>query len=901
MLYEILTYEVPFKGSDPSSTFVRILREEPTPLSRFIPDVSPALQAVVSRALAKNVQDRYQSAEEFGFDLLGVQQDLKSTAVADGLKRAESAMQRGDLERVRVLLQEVLRLDRHNDRANRLLREVRRTIQQQQRTSQVGQIRSQAQVALAGRQYEEALACADQALRLDPTDTDSIELCEQIRNAISRAKAVREALNRAETALFAGDFDEAKEAVEESLRLDSTDSEARALASMINKELAERSRRSQVKGFVDQARRGIAERKFTDAIDALHRAEELDPTDSNVRELLQWAQRGQEQENRRRYLQDITDQIENALHGGDFSSACTISEMGLQRFPEDPTLTRLRAISEKQRDIAERRRFVHDQSLAVKALTEQDKLLDAVQVLTDALRRYPAEPNLESLLAITKAAIDRQQIEREEAARKKAMQRAEMEARAQLTQQVLNWSIELRRALDARAALADILKNSRELRLALEGRQVDDHARDVASLVLNELNARIRTRDQAIIELEQLQHSFERSLDVPGLNEIESRLLSAKAAFPNEEKVQRICSDLTDSISRARDERNHSIALLVGLAQAVETTPTSELMSRQEEARKLAAGVASDPRVGALLQQIDAIINRRFERRAELLRDITALQSSLPKAQSLDEIGRISDRAAGIAGLDSTDDELSERSRQIQAEATTARESMESLLRDMAALARRVASAPTIDDAEAVAAQIKELADRRPDFHNLQEAATRIFAELQGRRIEHDLIVQELESGLAAVSLLETDEELVATSTRAHECLGQHPADPTIQTLSREIFVRVETILRDRAELRARREECDHALRISKERLIDRDLDGALDVLLQVETHRITTGSIFMFRSRSCGKRSNSARQNWSNWNRNGVRGRKPSGRRWPGAPPSNRPSRRLMSYLSKG
>ncbi len=834
MLYEFLTYEVPFKGSDPSSTFVRILRDEPLPLAHFIPGVPQALQAVLSRAIAKNVQDRYQSAEEFGFDLLGIQKDLKSSTIADYLKRAEAAMQRGDPERARTLLQDVIRLDRHNDQANRLLREIRQTIQQQQRMSQIGQIRSQAQVALAGGQYEEALACADQALRLDPTDDESILLCEQIREAIARAKSVRQAVHRAEAALFAGDFDEAKDAVEESLRLDSSDSEARALASMINKELAERSRRAQVQGFVDKARRGIAERKFTDAIDALHRAEELDPTDSNVRELLHWAQRGQEQENRRKYLQEITDQIESALHGGDFSSACTISEMGLQRFPDEPTLLRLRAISEKQRDIAERRRFVHDQSLAVKALTEQGKLLDAVQVLTESLRKYSGEPNLESLLAITKAAIERQQMEREEATRKRAIQRAEAEARAQLTQQVLNWSIELRRALDARAALADVLKSSKELRLAVEGKQIDDHARDVAGLVLNEVNGRIRARDQAIIELEQLQRAFERSVDLPSLSEVERRLLSAKAAFPNEPGLQKICSSLTDAVSRAREERDQCISQLDELTQTVETTPTNELTALQERARKLAAGAAGDPRVGASLQQIDFSINRRSERHTELLRDINGLIASLSKVQSLDDITRICDRAAAIAALDPTDDELAERSQTLQEEAQNIRAAMESLLGDMTALARTVADAPNIHDSETVVLQVRELAGKRPDFQDLQEAATRVFAEVQGRRIEHDLIVRELEAGLAAVSLVETDEELVATAARARQCLDLHQSDPTILTLSKEIVDKAESMLRERTELRLRQQECDESLRISHERLQHGDLDGALSVLLPV-------------------------------------------------------------------
>ncbi len=744
-------------------------------------------------------------------------------------------MQRGDLDRARVLLGDVIRLDRHNERANRLLREIRSAIQTQQRSGQVVQIRSQAQVALAGGQFEEALACADQALRLNPDDTESIKLCDQIRNAISRAKAVRDALNRAEAALFAGDFDEAKEAVEESLRLDPSDSEARALASVINKELQERFRRQQVQEFVDQARQGIADRKFNDALDALHRAEELDPTDSNVRELLQWAQRGQEQENRRRYLQEITDQIEKALHEGDFSSACTISEMGLQRIPGEPTLIRLRAISEKQRDIAERRRFVHDQSLAVKALTDQDKLHDAVQVLTEALRKFPGEPNLESLLSITKAAIERQQFEREEAARRKAVQRAENEARAQQTQQVLNWSVELRRSLDARAALGEVIKISKELRATLEGKQIDEHAREVASLVLNEVNARTRVRDQAMVELEHLHLTIERSTDSLSVTETESRLLSIKATFPNEANIQKMCADLANSITKVREARDHSISLLGDLAEAVETTSTSELAALQERARELAAGIATDPRTGALMQQIDSSVNRRFERRAELVRDVATLLATLSKVHSLDEISRISDRATAIAALDPTDTELADQSRKVDAEAGKVRDAMESLLRDMADLGRDVADAPTIRDADALEPRVRELADKRADFQTLQEAATRILTEAQGRRIEHDLIVKELEASFAAIPLLETDEELSSAASRAAECRELHSSEPAIQSLSGQVTGEVERILRERSEQRTRQFECDEAIRTAEGLLLSHKLEAALEVLVKVE------------------------------------------------------------------
>ncbi len=835
LLYELLTFELPFKGADAASTFVKILREDPLPLSHHLRDVPPTLQTALNRALAKNVNERFQTAEEFGFDLLAVQRDLKEAMVSECMRRADAAMQRGDLDRARDQLLDVIRLDRQNERANRLLREVRKALQRQQRSSQVDQMRSQAQVALAGLQYEEALACADQALRLDPTDPDSIRLCEDIRSAISRAKAVREALNRAESALFAGDFDEAKEAVEESMRLAPNDSEARALASVVNKELAERSRRRRVQEFVDQARKGIAERKFTDALDALHRAEELDPSDSNVRELLQWAQRGQEQEKKRRSLQEITDQIEKALHAGDFSSACTISEMGLQRFPEESTLLRLRAISEKQRDIAERRQFVHDQSLAVKVLTNDGKLSEAVQILNAALRKYPGEPNLESLLALTKGEIERHKAELEETARLKAIQIAEMEARARLTQQALNWSIELRRALDARADLAGIARIAGQLRTAIESKQIDDHAKQAGALVLNEVDARMRARDQALTELDQLRRVIEQAQDSASLTEADNRLLSVKAAFPNDANVQLLCADLVNDLVRVRQERDRVIASLTGWAQSVDATPTGELDALERNAKEAAARFEGDARVGALLQQIASSVSRRLERRAELLSDIVALAAEVNRAHTLDELARMVERGKSIAALDRTDPQLADYCRQIEADGARVRGVMDSLLREMQSFAEAVSNAANVHEAEALVPQVKALIEGYPGFQELQEAASRVLAEAQGMRIEHDLTVQELESIRSSVPTLVSTEDIESAAARASKYREVHARDQTIVSICSEIETDVERILRERAELRARILECDNAIKLSTEHLQNQNLDGALDVLLAVE------------------------------------------------------------------
>jgi eukaryotic-like serine/threonine-protein kinase len=68
-LYEMLTGVVPFTGATPVAIAYRHVREDPTPPRQLNPDVSPALEAVVLKAMAKNPDERYQTAVEFRQDL----------------------------------------------------------------------------------------------------------------------------------------------------------------------------------------------------------------------------------------------------------------------------------------------------------------------------------------------------------------------------------------------------------------------------------------------------------------------------------------------------------------------------------------------------------------------------------------------------------------------------------------------------------------------------------------------------------------------------------------------------------------------------------------------------------------------------------------------------------------
>jgi Tol biopolymer transport system component len=62
--YELLTGRTPFAGLTPQQTLAAHVAEPPPAMTRFRPSVSPALESVIMRCLAKHPADRWQTAEE---------------------------------------------------------------------------------------------------------------------------------------------------------------------------------------------------------------------------------------------------------------------------------------------------------------------------------------------------------------------------------------------------------------------------------------------------------------------------------------------------------------------------------------------------------------------------------------------------------------------------------------------------------------------------------------------------------------------------------------------------------------------------------------------------------------------------------------------------------------------
>jgi serine/threonine protein kinase/tetratricopeptide (TPR) repeat protein len=83
VLYEMIAGRVPFPGETPTETISLILQKEAAPLTRFTPDVPAELERMITKALTKDREERYQTIKDLLIDLRALKRKLEVDAEID--------------------------------------------------------------------------------------------------------------------------------------------------------------------------------------------------------------------------------------------------------------------------------------------------------------------------------------------------------------------------------------------------------------------------------------------------------------------------------------------------------------------------------------------------------------------------------------------------------------------------------------------------------------------------------------------------------------------------------------------------------------------------------------------------------------------------------------------------
>jgi eukaryotic-like serine/threonine-protein kinase len=91
MLYEMIAGRLPFEGKTTADVFVSILEKEPAPLTRHAPEVPAELQRIISKALRKDREERYQGVKDLLLDLKSLKEELIYEAKSRAARQPETA------------------------------------------------------------------------------------------------------------------------------------------------------------------------------------------------------------------------------------------------------------------------------------------------------------------------------------------------------------------------------------------------------------------------------------------------------------------------------------------------------------------------------------------------------------------------------------------------------------------------------------------------------------------------------------------------------------------------------------------------------------------------------------------------------------------------------------------
>ncbi|HEY4358178.1 MAG TPA: protein kinase [Acidobacteriaceae bacterium] len=391
MLYQMLTGRMPFPGEDISALH-KVVNEPFPPLSTYLQNYPPMLDTIMERALAKNPEDRY-VAEEMASDLDSLGEQLRRSQVGEALIKVKDMLQQEQLASARPVLLDLQRLDPQNTEVRRLLREVQDRLSKQQKSEQVRQIVAQAEQAVSEKKFTEALRGYEQAQKLDPSNHGLTSKVTQLRELKERADKVEALKHQAREARHANDFSSAAQLIGQALTLDANNTDLRNEQARILQEqerIAKEGTRRQLK---EAGKGALAGREFTSAIQNLREALAIDPTDTEAQAMFQEAMAKQEEDRRRKIIEQIVSEIQDQIFRNQLERALELIHRALERLPGEPVLLKLRSETQKKFDDETVQKLVEETSARAQELFQTDPQ-EALNVVQQALATRPGEERL---------------------------------------------------------------------------------------------------------------------------------------------------------------------------------------------------------------------------------------------------------------------------------------------------------------------------------------------------------------------------------------------------------------------------------------------------------------------------------------------------------------------------
>ncbi len=415
VFYEFIAYKRPFEGSNIAAIIAKVLTADPEPLSRCCPGVPADLDPVISKGLAKNMEDRYASLDELLNDLLPVASRLQQSFVGELMGEARDLWGKGDISGAQEKVRAVLILDHTHGEANRLYSEITSTLQHQAAPAKTQN--PEPGQALAeqnrGREVREALISGQRAmkqgdltgaeqqlhrvLQLDQSNAQAAEFLTEIkqdRQGRERDFHVKEALWQADKLVAAGNLQEAQDQLLALQREFPASGEVRLKLEALD-------RLVRAGKFVQEGRSALNQGEYGEAVRALTAALELNPQD---KEALGLKDRALQERDRLRLVREALSAGQRAVRDGDSNTAALEFKKAVQLDPTNAQAASLMGQVRQTQAAQEREAKFREALQKADNLVAEKKFEEAQYALLSLQQEFPGSAEINQKLS----ALDQQ-------------------------------------------------------------------------------------------------------------------------------------------------------------------------------------------------------------------------------------------------------------------------------------------------------------------------------------------------------------------------------------------------------------------------------------------------------------------------------------------------------------
>lgn len=535
LVYELLSYQRPFAGVTPASLMHSICNDEPTPLSKSLPECPEELERTVARMLSKSPAERYESMEDVLLHLDPICKALQSQSVGALLDQTRRLLEEGSFAEARDAVRHALQLESGNQQARALLEKANSGLKRIQNRPKAQQLVEKGQALLEKGKLQEAKVAAESALQLDSTFRPAESLQRAIQSELERAQLMAEWLDAARQQLAEGLPDDAESLLAKVLEIDPRNAHVQTLQQVVLKQKTEREKSRRLFENMHQARELWTRQDYSECVKLLQGLGQEFPEEEEVSRLLETVREDQIGQQKQQTLL----QSRRLLAEGRHSDALSLLSDLHMRFPNDEEIRSL--LVDVRKDELNQYRSV---GLAqAKILLAAGQFDACVSVLTSLHKTFPDEAEITQLLE-TAHQMQAEQL------RKAGIAEAGKLLDARQYKESLDYLAALEKQFPGDDEILGLQRAVREQQAEQQKQERLEEARSCLSA---------RRYDEAVPLLAQLQADF------PSEPEISKLLASAREDLDEERKQQKLAEA---RVLLAAQSFQEALVILNGLSAA---------------------------------------------------------------------------------------------------------------------------------------------------------------------------------------------------------------------------------------------------------------------------------------------------------------------------------------------